>query len=89
MQSSKEYKGEIRKSPSVISANKQRKTIEWGRLEISSRKLKLSRECFMQRWAQYKDRNDVDLTEDTKKRWQEYTEELYKTDLMIQITIMM
>ena len=29
-----------------------------------------------------KDRNDVDLTEtkDIKKRWQEYTEELYKKD---------
>ena len=29
------------------------------------------------------DRNDVDLTEaeDIKKRWQEYTEELYKKDL--------
>ena len=35
----------------------------------------------MQRWA--KDRNDMDLTEaeDIKKRWQEYTEELYKKDL--------
>ena len=34
-----------------------------------------------------KDRNDVDLTEaeDIKKRWQEYTEELYKKDLMTQI----
>ena len=30
-----------------------------------------------------KDRNDTDLTEaeDTKKRWQEYTEEQYKKDL--------
>ena len=30
-----------------------------------------------------KDRNDIDLTEveDIKKRWQEYTEELYKRDL--------
>ena len=30
-----------------------------------------------------KDRNGLDLTEaeDTKKRWQEYTEELYKKDL--------
>ena len=29
-----------------------------------------------------KDRNGMDLTEaeDTKKRWQEYTEELYKKD---------
>ena len=31
----------------------------------------------MQRWA--KDRNYIDLTEDIKKRWQEYTEELYKS----------
>ena len=30
-----------------------------------------------------KDRNGMDLTEaeDVKKRWQEYTEELYKNDL--------
>ena len=30
-----------------------------------------------------KDRNNIDLTEagDIKKRWQEYTEELYKKDL--------
>ena len=36
-----------------------------------------------------KDRNSMDLTEagDIKKRWQEYTEELYKTDLTTQIII--
>ena len=34
-----------------ISAKKQRKTIEWERLEISSRKLEIPRELFMQRWA--------------------------------------
>ena len=28
-----------------------------------------------------KDRNGMDLTGDTKKRWQEYTEKLYKKDL--------
>ena len=35
-----------------------------------------------------KDRNGMDLTEaeDIKKRWQEYTEELYKKILMTQIT---
>ena len=35
----------------------------------------------MQRWA-IKDRNGMDLTkvEDIKKKWQEYTEELYKKD---------
>ena len=37
-----------------------------------------------------KDRNGVDLTEaeDIKKRWQEYTEELYKKILMTWITTM-
>ena len=28
-----------------------------------------------------KDRNGMDLTEGIKKRWQEYTEELYKKDV--------
>ena len=28
-----------------------------------------------------KDTNGMDLTEDIKKRWQEYTEELFKKDL--------
>ena len=66
---------------SAINAKKQRKTTEWERLEISSRKLEIPREQFMQRWAQ-KDRNGMDLTEaeDIKKRQQEYTE-LYKKDL--------
>ena len=36
-----------------------------------------------------KDRNGMDLTEaeDIKKRWQEYTVELHKKDLMTQITM--
>ena len=37
-----------KEASSVISAKKQRKTIEWERLEISSRKLELPREHFMQ-----------------------------------------
>ena len=75
-------KGEIRKPSSVINAKKQRKTIEWKRLAIP-RKLEIPREHFMQRQAQIKDRNGRDLTEadKIKKRWQEYTEELYKKDL--------
>ena len=37
-----------------------------------------------------KDRKNMDLTEaeDIKKRWQEYTEELYKKIFMTQITTM-
>ena len=47
MQSSKEQQGELRKPSSVINAKKQRKTIEWKRLEISSRKLETPREQLM------------------------------------------
>ena len=75
MQSSKESQGEIRKPSSVISSKKQRKTTEWGRLEIS-RKLDTQR-TFHAKMGSIKDRNGMDLTEadDIKKRWQEYTEE--------------
>ena len=44
--------GEIRKPSLVISAKKQRKIIEWERLEISSRKVVIPREHFKQIWAQ-------------------------------------
>ena len=65
--------------------------IEWKRLEISLRKLEIPREHFMQRWSSIKDRNGLDLTEaeNIKKRWQEYTEELYKIDLYDPIIMMM
>ena len=41
---------------------------------------------FHAKMGSIKDRNDMDLTEaeDIKKRWQEYTEELYKKDLQDQ-----
>ena len=50
-----------------------------GKTKISSRKLEISREYFMQGWA-IKDRNSKDLieVEEIKKRWQEYTEEQHK-----------
>ena len=42
---------------------------------------------FLAKMGSIKDRNGMDLTEaeDIKKTWQEYTEELYKKDLMTQI----
>ena len=82
MHSSKEQQGQIRKSSSVISAKKQKKTTEWEGLEISSRKLE-TKGTFHTKMGQIKDRNGMDLTEakDIKKGWQEYTEELYKKDL--------
>ena len=51
MQSSTVQQEEIRKTSSAINAKKQRKKTEWERLEISSRKLEIPREHFMQRWA--------------------------------------
>ena len=76
MQSSKEQQEEIRKPSSVINAKKQRKTTEWERLEISSRKLETPRLQFHAKMGLIKDRNGMDLTdaEDIKKRQQEYTE---------------
>ena len=82
MQSSKEQQEEIRKPSSGINAEKQRKTTEWERLEIFSRKLD-AKGTFHAKMGLIKDRNGMDLTEaeDIKKRWQEYTEELYKKEL--------
>ena len=53
-----------------------------GLLGISSRKLD-TKGTFHAKMGAIKDRNGIDLTEaeDIKKRWQEYTEELYRKDL--------
>ena len=52
------------------------------RLEIF-RKIRDTKETFHAKMGTIKDRNGMDLAEaeDIKKRWQEYTEELYKKDL--------
>ena len=54
------------------------------------KKIRDTKGTFHARMGTIKDRNDMDLTgaEDIKKRWQEYTEELYKKILMTQITMM-
>ena len=46
-------------------------------------KIRNTKGMFRAKMGSLKDRNDRDLTEaeDIKKRWQEYTEELYKRDL--------
>ena len=63
----------------MINAKKQRKTIEWKKLEISSRKLEITQGKFHAKMSTIKDRNGMDLREAEEiKRLQEYTEELYK-----------
>ena len=80
MQSSKEQQEEIRNPSSGINAKKYRKTTEWERLEISFKKIRDTKGTFHAKMGLIKDRNGMGLTEaeDIKKRWQEYTEELYK-----------
>ena len=79
MQSSKKQQGEIRKPSSGINAKKQRKTKEWERPR-HLKKIRDTKGTFHAKMGTIKDRNGRDLTEDEdiKKRWQEYTEELYK-----------
>ena len=47
------------------------------------KKIRDTKATFHAKMGSIKDRNGLDLTEaeDIKKRWQEYTEELYKEDL--------
>ena len=53
------------------------------------KKISDSKGIFHAKMGTIKDRNGMDLTkaEDIKKRWQEYTEELYKKVFMTQITM--
>ena len=55
------------------------------------KKIRESKGTFLAKMGSIKDRNGRSLTEaeDIKKRWQEYTEELYKKDLHDQIIMMM
>ena len=54
-----------------------------GKTRDLFKKIRDTKEIFHEKMGLIKDRNDMDLTEaeDIKKRWQEYTEELYKKDL--------
>ena len=54
-----------------------------GKTRDLFKKIKDTKGTFLAKMGSIKDRNGMDLTEaeDIKKRWQEYTEELYKKDL--------
>ena len=54
-----------------------------GKTRDLFKEIKDIKRIFQAKMGTIKDRNDMDLTkaEDIKKRWQEYTEELYKKDL--------
>ena len=54
-----------------------------GKTRDLLKKIRDTKGIFHAKMGRIKDRNGMDLTEarDIKKRWQEYTEELYKKDL--------
>ena len=62
-----------------------------GKMRDLFRKIRDTKGTFHAKRGTIKDRNSMDLTEadDIKKRWQEYTDKLYKKMiLMTQITVM-
>ena len=83
MQSSKEQQQRDKKAylgdqcKEIEENNRIRKTRDFFK------KIRDTKETFHAKMGIIKDRNGMDLTEaeDIKKRWQEYTEELYKKDL--------
>ena len=54
-----------------------------GKTRDLLKKIRDTKGNFHSKMGSIKDRNSLDLTEaeDSKKRWQEYTEEIYKKDL--------
>ena len=72
----------------------QRKEIEennrMGKTRDLFKKIRDTKGTFHAKMGTIKDRNAMDLTEadDIKKRWQEYTEEIYKKTLMTWIIVM-
>ena len=88
MQSSKEQQKKKKDKKALLSD--QCKKIEGNNRKGTTRDLfKKTRDTkgtFHAKMGSIKDKNSMDLTEteDIKKRWQEYTEELYKKDLQPQ-----
>ena len=56
-----------------------------GKTRNLFKKIRDTKGTFRAKMGSIKDRNGMDLTEteDIKKRWKEYMEELYKTELQI------
>ena len=65
-------------------------TLEWETRDLF-KKIRDPKGMFHAKMGSIKDRNGIDLTEaeNIKKRWQEYTKELYKKIFLTQIITMM
>ena len=72
------------------SCKEIKENIRMGKTRYLFKKIRDTKGTFHSKMGSIKDKNGMDLTEaeDIKKRWQEYTEELYKKDLHDQIIMM-
>ena len=73
----------------MISAKTEEKN-RMGKTRDLFKKIRDTKGTFHAKMGSIKDRHGMDLTEaeDTKKRWQEYTEELYKNIFTTKIITM-
>ena len=80
------FQGIGRRNKKAFLSNQCKEIEENNRMGKSRdlvKKIRDTKGTFLAKMGSVKDRNGRDLTEaeDIKKRWQEYTEELYKKDL--------
>ena len=80
MQSSKEQQEEIRKPFPSDQCKETEENNRIGKTRDLFKKIRDTKGTFHVKMGTIKDRSGMDLTEgeEIKKRWQEYTEELYK-----------
>ena len=87
-----EFQKLARRDKKALFSNQCKETEEKNRIGKTRdlfKKIRDTKATFHAKMGSIKDRNGLDLTEaeDIKKRWQEYTEELYKKDLHDPITM--
>ena len=80
-----EFQRVLRRDKKAFLSNQCKEIEENNRMRKTRdlfKKIRDTKGTFHAKMASIKDRNSMDLTEaeDIKKRWQEYTEELYKKD---------
>ena len=88
-----EFQRTARKDEKTFLSDQCKETEEDNRMGENRdlfKKIRDTKGTFHSNMGTLKDRNSMELTEaeDIKKRWQEYTEELYKKDLTTQIITM-
>ena len=74
----------------IIQCKEREESNRMGKIRDIFKKIRDTNGTFHSKMGTIKDRNGMDLTEaeDIKKRWQEYTEELYKKIFMTRIITM-